>query len=255
MSQLSKFATSSGPGSGTVTSISAGTGITLTPNPITTTGTVALTIPVVVSSGGTGDTSFTAYAPIVGGTTTTGALQQATTGIGNSGYVLMSNGSSAIPSFQNVSAGGAVTIVNADSGSASPTSGAILISGGTTGLTTIASGSTLNVTGTLKIANGGTNATSMANTDGVVYYDGTRLVTTTVGTATQVLTSNGAGLAPTFQTAATSGITTINGDSGSVTGSTVTINGNGSTNAGATVKFSGSGTTLTLNTTMQMTIL
>jgi len=54
--------------------------------------------------------------------------------------------------------------------------------------------------GTVAIAGGGTNATSMANTDGVVYYDGTRLVTTTVGTAGQVLTSNGA-VAPTFQAA------------------------------------------------------
>ena len=51
------------------------------------------------------------------------------------------------------------------------------------------------------VAEGGTDATSMANTDGVVYYDGTRLVTTAVGSATQVLTSNGAGMAPTFQAA------------------------------------------------------
>ena len=112
MSQLSRFIIAEGPGSGTVTSISAGTGITLTPNPITTTGTVALTIPV-------------------------------------------------------------------------------------------------------SIADGGTNATSMANTDGVVYYDGTRLVTTTVGTATYVLTSNGAGMAPTFQSASASGaVLTLTGNSG-----------------------------------------
>lgn len=51
------------------------------------------------------------------------------------------------------------------------------------------------------LADGGTNATSMATTDGVVYFDGTRLVTTAVGTATNVLTSNGAGMAPTFQPA------------------------------------------------------
>ena len=53
MSQIIQLVPSSGPGSGTVTSISAGTGITLTPNPITATGSVALTIPVVISSGGT----------------------------------------------------------------------------------------------------------------------------------------------------------------------------------------------------------
>lgn len=49
-----------GGGSGSVTSISAGTGITLTPDPITTTGSVALTVPVAVTSGGTGLTSTTA---------------------------------------------------------------------------------------------------------------------------------------------------------------------------------------------------
>lgn len=56
-------------------------------------------------------------------------------------------------------------------------------------------------TSPMPIAEGGTNATVMTNTDGIVYYDGTALVTTAVGAATQVLTSNGAGLAPTFQAA------------------------------------------------------
>ena len=51
----------------------------------------------------------------------------------------------------------------------------------------------------VEIAKGGTNATSMTNTDGVCYFDGTSIVTTTVGTAGQVLTSNGAAVAPTFQ--------------------------------------------------------
>lgn len=55
-----------------------------------------LTVPL----GGTGDSSFTAYAPLVGGTTTTGALQSASTGLSSSGFVLTSNGSSAVPSFQ-----------------------------------------------------------------------------------------------------------------------------------------------------------
>lgn len=51
----------------------------------------------------------------------------------------------------------------------------------------------------VEISKGGTNATSMTNTDGVVYYDGTKLETTAVGTAGQALTSNGSGAAPTFQ--------------------------------------------------------
>jgi hypothetical protein len=94
----------------------------------------------------------------------------------------------------------------------------------------------------LPIAEGGTNATTMATTDGVVYFDGTRLVTTAVGTATQVLTSNGAGVAPTFQAAGGSGSITITGDSGGgLTGSSFTFTG-GSTG----LSFGGSGTTQTL---------
>ncbi len=38
-----------------------------------------------------------------------------------------------------------------------------------------------------------------ATTDGVAYYDGKRIVTTLAGTTGQVLTSNGAGVAPTYQ--------------------------------------------------------
>lgn len=144
ISQSGSFATSGG-GSGTVTAISAGTGITLSPDPITSTGSVALTIPVAIE-------------------------------------------------------------------------------------------------------NGGTNATSMTDTDGVIYFDGTSLVTTAVGTAAQVLTSNGPGEAPTFQDASPgSAIVTIDGDTGSVSGSTITLeSGVASNNSGATVLFSGSGATMTL---------
>jgi hypothetical protein len=58
-----------------------------------------------VANGGTGDQSFTAYAPIIGGTTTTGALQSASTGMSNSGYVLTSTGSSSAPTWQAAAAG------------------------------------------------------------------------------------------------------------------------------------------------------
>ena len=52
----------------------------------------------------------------------------------------------------------------------------------------------------IPIVEGGTNAQTMVTTNGVVYFDGTRLVTTAIGTAGQVLTSN-APAAPTFQNA------------------------------------------------------
>jgi len=56
-----------GGGAGTVTSISQGAGITITPNPLTTTGTVALTVPVVVANGGTGATTAPAALSNLGG--------------------------------------------------------------------------------------------------------------------------------------------------------------------------------------------
>jgi hypothetical protein len=66
-----------------------------------------------VAGGGTGATSFIDYAPICGGTTTTGALQSAA-GLNTIGFVLTSNGTGAVPSFQAAS----ITI-NGNSGSAS----------------------------------------------------------------------------------------------------------------------------------------
>lgn len=63
---------------------------------------------------------------------------------------------------------------------------------------------TNNATNTSKpvsISQGGTSAASMATTNGVVYYNGTDLVTTAAGTSGQVLTSNGTGSAPTYQAA------------------------------------------------------
>jgi len=59
----------------------------------------------VVAGGGTGNTTFTAYAPITAGTTATGAFQAASTGLSTSGYVLTSNGAAAVPSFQAVTGG------------------------------------------------------------------------------------------------------------------------------------------------------
>lgn len=53
----------------------------------------------VVSGGGTGVTSFTAYAVVCGGTTSTNPLQSIA-GVGSSGQVLTSNGAAALPTFQ-----------------------------------------------------------------------------------------------------------------------------------------------------------
>jgi hypothetical protein len=124
-------------------------------------------------------------------------------------------------------------------------SGTVTSVTGGTGITITGSSTvnpTVNLTIPVTIADGGTNATSFTTTDGVVYYNGTSLVTVaSTGTSGQVLTSNGVGVAPTFQSGGGGGgIVTIDGTTGSVTGSTVTITGGTS---GAV--FTGSGTTLT----------
>src|SRR5437762_17732 len=127
MSQLSRLIPTSGPGSGTVTSISAGTGITLTPNPITTTGTVALTVPVAIANGGTNAITFAT----TDGTVYYDGTRLVTTATGTSGQVLTSNGAGVAPSYQSISASGAVTTLHTQDGNnVTPTTGTINISGG-----------------------------------------------------------------------------------------------------------------------------
>lgn len=114
MSQVIFLSPVSGPGSGTVTSISEGTGITLTPNPITTTGTVALTVPVVIANGGTNATSFT----VTDGTVYydgTRLVTVAATGV--SGTVLTSGGPGVAPAFSAIPVSG-VTSISGNSGGA-----------------------------------------------------------------------------------------------------------------------------------------
>lgn len=194
-----------------------------------------------VVEGGTGDQSFTAYAVVAGGTTSTNPLQSIAS-VGTAGQLLTSNGAGALPTFQTAAA---TTIsITGDSGGAL-VSGSFTFTGGTTGLTFAGAGTTETLGGTLAIANGGTNATSMAVTDGTVYYDGTRLVTTATGTAGQFLRSGGAGVAPAYATLPASSIS-ITGDSGgALTGSAFTFTG-GTTG----LTFSGAGTTETLTGTL-----
>lgn len=92
--------------------------------------------------------------------------------------------------------------------------------------------------------------TNLTVADGTVYWNSSSqlLSTTAVGTSGWVLTSQGAGMPPVY--AAPGGIMTIDGDSGSITGSTVFIQTGASTqNSGATFKFVNSATVSNLNVT------
>ncbi len=85
-----------------------------------------------VVGGGTGlVTATTAYAPLISGTSATGAFQVASTGLATTGYVLTTNGAASVPSFQALSsvaaagnvvqvATGTLTAANVNAGYAAP---------------------------------------------------------------------------------------------------------------------------------------
>jgi hypothetical protein len=128
---------------------------------------------------------------------------------GTAGYVLTAN-SGAPPSWQSAGASGAITTIDGDSGSATPSSGVITISGGSTGLTTSGSSHTLSLTGTLNLGSGGTNASLTASNGGIFYSTGSAgAILAGTATAHQVLLS-GASTSPIWSTATYPVTTTIN---------------------------------------------
>lgn len=171
--------------------------------------TETLTGTLVVSNGGTGNTTFTAYAPVVAGTTSTGAFQSASTGLSTSGFILTSNGSSAVPSFQAPSYTGIpFTVITSDQ-TAAINNGYICNKAGTLALAlpaTAAVGSIIEVTGIntatgwqitqasgQQIFFGTTNTTSGATgtlTSSAI-RDSIRIVCITANTTWQVLSSVG----------------------------------------------------------------
>jgi hypothetical protein len=193
-----------------------------------------------VVGGGTGGSTFTAYSLITAGTTSTASFQNVS-GVGTSGQILTSNGASALPTWQAVPASS--ISITGDSGGAL-VGAAFTFTGGASGLTFAGAGSTETLGGTLNVAHGGTgdnSFTAYAVIAGGTTSTGVLQSVSGVGTSGQVLTSNGASALPTWQTASAGGIVTLDGDSGSATGSTVTLTGS---TTGLT--FTGSGATVTL---------
>lgn len=84
---------------------------------------LSITAPVTVANGGTGATSFTEYAVICGGTTTTNPLQPIAS-VGTAGQILTSNGPGALPTFQSAASVATLAIqVFTGNGTYTPTAG------------------------------------------------------------------------------------------------------------------------------------
>ncbi len=169
-----------------------------------------------VSEGGTGDSSFTAYALIAGGTTSTSALQSL--GTGEDGQILASNGSAALPTYQTLTANVRV-FTTAGAGTYTPTSGTQYIV-----VEAIAGGG----------GSGGVGATVLVQSAG----GGSGSYSRKVLTAGQI----GAAIAYSVGTGGSAGATNGAGGTGFVTtfgGTLVTANGGVGSAAGTTAPAAG----------------
>lgn len=186
-------------------------------NNVSGVGTLDLGTPLAVADGGTGVATLADAGVVVGNGT--GVVQ--VTDAGTSGQVLTSNGTGVDPTFQSFPGGGDALTTNPLDQFASTTSaefsGVITDETGT-GLVVLGTSPTLttpnlgtpsvltltNATG-LPVAGGGTGASTLTDA-GVLIGNGTGVVqATSAGTSGQVLTSNGIGVDPTFQTVAGAG--------------------------------------------------
>ncbi len=176
-----------------------------------------------VTSGGTGLTTLTDGGVLLG----SGTADVTVTAVGTDGQELL-GATGADPEFATLTSadgtivfavgpntldlitGGDVAIsFPTDAGTATPALGVLTVAGGTN-IATSGAGSTVTVafSGTLPVASGGSGRTT--STAFAVICGGTAATTphqsiASVGTAAQVLTSNGAGALPTFQDASGGG--------------------------------------------------
>lgn len=139
-------------------------------------------------------------------------------------------------------------VANGGTGAATLTDHGILLGSGTGAITPLSVGSSGQIlTGVTSDDPTWTTATypSTVSKGDVLVASADNVIGVVTGAATAgyVLTANGAGSAPTFQANSGGGIATLNGDSGSATGSTVTLEG------GTGITTSGTSATITISST------
>lgn len=148
---------------------------------------------VVVAGGGTGITTTTAYAPLCGGTTATGAFQAADSGISNVGYVLTSTGAASLPTWQAAGGGGGVSSLAGNSGGG--LTGALNLVTSNSTVTFSGSGSTITQDFDLTNVIFGSSLPSLSGGTGLVGIGAGVLDATTTGNNKIAIGSNAMGLA------------------------------------------------------------
>jgi hypothetical protein len=164
--------------------------------------------------------------------TTTGALVSDASGnitdadASTAGFVLTSNGAGSVPTFQSITAEGAITEVDGNSGSATPTSGVLTISGDSTVVSTSGSGSTLSISSTAARVFHSSSGDATASSNAITIVGATGISTSASG-STLTITGTATSI-------------TLAGNSGSISGSSFTLSGSGvisSAASGSTVAF------------------
>jgi hypothetical protein len=108
-----------------------------------------LTLPIIVSQGGTGKTALTAYGVLLGGTTTTGVVQPLTPAA--AGQLLKSGGTGAVaawtddPSVATLTLSTPLAVASGGTGIAAVTANTIMLGAGTSDVTLLAPGTSGNV--------------------------------------------------------------------------------------------------------------
>jgi hypothetical protein len=209
-------------GAGTVTSVNASTslsGLSFSGGPVTSSGTLALSGTLGVASGGTGSTTLTSGAVLIGaGTSAVSSVSP-----GTAGNVLTSNGSTWVSQVGGGGGSGTVTSVSG--------------SGGTTGLTLsggpITTTGTLTLGGTLIAANGGTGLATPGTVGNVLTSTGSAWISSAVSGSGTFSAEDGLATAPSiyFTNSNTTGFYRVAADQLGITagGSRVAWLTNGST--------------------------
>jgi len=227
--------------------------VTVTGNPATSTLTIALAGSVPTSF----PTDTGTAVPALGVLNMYGTHNISTTGVGNTittaldNTVVLGDIAPVIGDALTITTGNETITagdLNITLGNINMTAGDLTLSAGDVSVTGSLAVSTLTDHGIL-IGHGASNITSSTLTDGQLLIGKTGAFDPVAASLTPgagISITPGAG-SITIASTITQGIVTINGDSGSATGTTVTLDAN--TNSGSSVKFTGAAATVSLSTT------